>query len=222
VTRPHVLYLHGFGSTPKSAKAAALRASLAGGSASFAVPQLDGGDFFSLTMDGIADRAVLAARALPDDGAPLVVVGSSLGGYTAALLAARRALPRLAGLVLIAPAFAFTERWRDQLGESGIAAWRTTGSLPFFHHGAERELPLGSAFLDSCAGLPAIPGDPVVPCAIVHGRSDATVDWRHSRAYADAHEGVELHLVRGDHRLTEPRHEELITWCARDIIARLG
>lgn len=218
--RPHLIYLHGFGSTPMSAKAAMLRARLADRYASYSVPQLDGGDFFTLTMDGIAERAVVAARALPADGAPLVLLGSSLGGYVAALLAARRALPRLAAMCLVAPAFGFTERWRAMLGEAGIAAWRAEGQRLFFHHGAERELPLGVGFIDSCEGLPGIPADPGVPVTIIHGRSDETVDWRFSRSYADTHAGSELHLVQGDHRLTEPRHEDLITWCVGDLIAR--
>lgn len=222
MSKPHLLYLHGFASTPASAKAAMLRARLVDRYASFGVPQLDGGDFFAMTMAGIATRSVAAARDLPDDGAPLVVVGSSLGGYTAALLAAERALPRLAALVLIAPAFDFPERWRARLGETELAAWRVEGQRLFFHHGAERELPLGVGFLDSCLGLPGIPADPGVPVAIIHGRHDETVDWRCSRTYADAHAGVELHVLRGDHRLAEPRHEELITWCVGDMIARLG
>jgi surfactin synthase thioesterase subunit len=69
-------------------------------------------------------------------------------------------------------------------------------------------------------GLPDQPGAPGVPVALVHGRQDETVDHQASVAYALAHPGVELHLVEGDHRLTEPRHEDLIAWCARDLIAR--
>jgi len=217
-----VLYLHGFASGPRSAKGQAVGARLREEVASYAIPDLEAGDFFNLTMDGIFARVEAAARALPDDGAALVVVGSSLGGYSAALLAARRRLPRLAGMVLVAPAFRFTERWRERLGEDGVAAWRARGSIDFYHHGAERELPLGIGFHASCVDLPAIPGDPGVPVAIVHGRHDETVDWHASLAYAEAHPGVELHLVVGDHRLTDPRHEDLIAACARDLLVRVS
>jgi pimeloyl-ACP methyl ester carboxylesterase len=218
---PHVLYLHGFGSGPRSAKGAALGTRLRGAVASFAIPDLEAGDFFRLTMDAIVERAAAAADALPDDGRPLLVIGSSLGGYSAALMASRRRLPRLAGLLLIAPAFHFPDRWRERLGEAGVARWKAEGSWPFYHHGAERELPLGAAFLASCEALPGIPGAAGVPVAIVHGRQDETVDWRGSLAYAEADPRVELHLVTGDHRLTEPRHEELIAAVAADLIARL-
>jgi len=218
--KPHIIYVHGFGSTPLSAKAAMLRDRLRDRYASFSVPALDGGDFFHLTIPGIVRRVVAEVAALPDDGAPLVLIGSSLGGYVAAVLAAGGVVPRAVGLVLIAPAFGFTERWRLMLGEAGIAAWRAQGQRLFFHHGEERELPLGVGFLDSCEGLPGIPANPGVPVTIIHGRGDETVDWRFSRTYADTHAQVELHVVEGDHRLTEPRHEELITWCANDLIDR--
>ncbi len=216
--RPHIIYLHGFGSSARSAKGLAVGARLRQRIASYAIPDLEAGDFFNLTMDGIFARAEAAARALPDDGAPLVVIGSSLGGYSAAMLAAQRRLPRLVGLVLIAPAFRFTDHWRERLGEAGVAAWRARGSMDFYHHGAERELPLGIAFHQSCLALPGIPGDPGVPVAIIHGRHDETVDWHASLAYAEVNPGVELHLVVGDHRLTEPRHEELIVACAIDLM----
>lgn len=220
--KPHVIYVHGFASTPLSAKAAMLRARLIDHYASYCVPSLDGGDFFHLTMPGILQRVVAAVESLPDDGAPVVMIGSSLGGYAATLLASSGLVSRVSGLVLIAPAFGFTERWRIMLGEAGIAAWRAQGQRLFFHHGEERELPLAVGFLDSCEGLPGIPGNPGVPVTIIHGRSDETVDWRFSRTFADTHANVELHVMQGDHRLTEPRHEALIAWCTLDVIARAG
>jgi surfactin synthase thioesterase subunit len=67
-----------------------------------------------------------------------------------------------------------------------------------------------------------MPGDPGVPAVAVHGREDETVDHRGSLAWAAAHPAVELHLVRGDHRLTEPRHTDLIALLARDLLARVG
>ncbi len=212
----HVRYLHGFGSGPRSEKGLELGRRLAGHCASFAIPDLEGGDFTHLTMEGMRLRAVASCP----DGAPVVLIGSSLGGYLAASLAADRALPRLAGILLIAPAFGFTTRWGERLGADGVAAWRRDGSRPFFHYGEQRELPLGLAFLESCERLPEVPGAPAVPCVIVHGRGDETVDHRHSLAFAAANPAIELHLVQGDHRLNEPRHAELIALLARDLLAR--
>jgi pimeloyl-ACP methyl ester carboxylesterase len=217
----HALYLHGFGSGPATAKGTAIGRRLAGAVSSYAIPDLEGGDFRALTMDGIFARALAAIAALPDDGAGALLIGSSLGGYSAALLAAQGRIPRVAGVLLIAPAFGFIERWTEILGAAGVAEWRAEGERLFYHHAAERELPLAVGFLDSCLPLPLLPLPPEVPVVVVHGRRDETVDWRYSRRYAEQEGNIEFHLVDGDHRLTEPRHEDLIAWCAHDLLARL-
>jgi pimeloyl-ACP methyl ester carboxylesterase len=219
---PHAIYLHGFGSSPLSAKATAVGRRIAGAVASYTVPQLDAGDFGGMTMSTIAARAEAAVEALPDDGAPVLLVGSSLGGYTAAQLMAQRRAQRVRALVLIAPAFGFPSYWREKLGPAEVEAWRRNGERPFFHHAAERELPLGFAFYESCVALPDLPAQAAVPTVIVHGRQDETVDHRWSVDFARGRERVELHLVQGDHRLTEARHEDLIAWCAHDQISRMG
>ena len=218
----HCLYLHGFGSGPKTAKGLALGQRLAGVVTSYAIPDLEGGSFTDLTMDGIFTRVEAALRSLPDDGQPALLIGSSLGGYVAAQVAAMGRDPRVAGLLLIAPAFGFTAHWAERLGPMGVAKWRQEGSLPFYHFAAERELPLGVGFYESCLALPELPAQPSVPVTIVHGRQDDTVDHRRSARYAAERDHVELHLVNGDHRLTDPRHEELISWCAHDLINRLS
>ncbi len=212
----HVRYLHGFGSGPRSDKGHALGRALAGGCASFEVVDLEGSDFPGLTMEAMRDRAVAACPR----GDRVVLVGSSLGGYLAAWLAADRAVPGLIGIVLIAPAFGFVTRWSERHGPDAIAAWRREGSRLFFHHGEQRELPLGAAFLHSCERLPDLPADPGVPCRIVHGRGDETVDPRHSPAFTAAHPTVELHLVQGDHQLNEPRHTALIALLTADLVER--
>lgn len=216
----HALYLHGFGSGPKTAKGTAIGKRLAGSLSTYGIPDLEAGDFRSLTMDLIFSRARAALEALPDDGAPVLLIGSSLGGYAAALMAGRNNIPRVAGLLLIAPAFGFPERWSQILGAEGIAQWRAKGERMFYHHVAEREIPLAVGFLDSCTGLPSVPLPPELPVTIVHGRRDETVDWHWSRRYADQEGHIEFHLVDGDHRLTDQRHEDLITWCAQDLMQR--
>ncbi len=215
---PHTLYLHGFASGPFTAKGRALGARLTGRVASYGIPDLEQGDFTGLTMDLIIARALAAIAALPDDGRGVVLIGSSLGGYTAALIASRHALARLSGCLLIAPAFGFPTYWRERLGADDIAAWRRSGTRLFQHYGSDRELPLGLGFLESCERLPAVPGAPACRMVIVHGRQDQTVDHQVSLDFARDHALVELHLITGDHRLTEPRHEELIAWCAGDLL----
>ena len=217
----HVVYFHGFASSAGSAKAAMLHQAMGERAASFTVPELDGGDFPNLTMDRWLDRAADAVAMAADDDRPVLVMGSSLGGYTAALLAAERRIPRAGALLLIAPAFGFTDHWAGLLGADGIAQWRRDGSRPFYHYGAERELPLTSAFLESCEHLPAIPAAASCPTTIVHGRRDASVDWRHSLAYAAPAAHVDLHLVDDEHALDTPRSSALLIWCADELASRL-
>jgi pimeloyl-ACP methyl ester carboxylesterase len=218
----HCLYLHGFGSGPKTAKGVALGQRLAGSVSSYSIPDLEGGSFTELTMDGIFARVEAAVLALPADRQPVLIIGSSLGGYVGAQMAASGRLPRVAGLLLIAPAFGFTAHWAERLGTAGIERWRSQGSLPFYHFAVERELPLGIGFYESCLALPELPGQASQAVTIVHGLHDETVDHRRSARYAAERAHVELHLVEGDHRLTEARHEQLIGWCAQDLLTRLA
>ena len=81
-----LVYLHGFASGRQSSKARYFQQLLEAAGIAVEVPDLADGDFESLTITGqlaVIDR-VAAAR-------PLDLMGSSLGGYLAALYAARHA-----------------------------------------------------------------------------------------------------------------------------------
>ena len=81
-----ILYLHGFASGPSSSKAGFFRHGLERAGAQIAVPDLADGDFERLTITRQLD---VIRRAAPDGVVSLI--GSSLGGYLAALYAARHA-----------------------------------------------------------------------------------------------------------------------------------
>lgn len=212
----NIVYLHGFGSSPRSAKALALQRQLGADSQRFDVPALDGDDFFHLTMERMAERAESAVAKAYAAAGPVLVIGSSLGGYVAAWMAAAGRLPQVQAFVLVAPAFGFPSRWRERLGDAGVAAWRGDGQRLFYHFGAERELPLSADFLDDCERLPDIPRTVDVGTSVIHGRQDESVAWQGSYAYAAQSDVIELHLVQGDHGLNELRHERLIAACVRD------
>lgn len=216
----HGLYLHGFGSGPATAKGCALGEALAERLASWRIPALDGGDFSCLTVEGMAARACDAAAELPS-GEALLVCGSSLGGWLAALLATELAKTRPLALLLIAPAFGLTKRWRQILSEDELAAWRRSGSRLFWHHIVERELPLHDAFIDSVEAWPSLPPPPGCPCVVVHGWRDETVAWREALAYAQQDPAIELHLLDGEHGLTLPTQASFLAQRAVDLIERL-
>jgi len=107
-----VLYLHGFASGPQSSKGIFFQQRFEARGVAFEAPDLSGGDFERLTLTGqleIIHRQV-------ERQAPSAVIGSSLGGYLAALYAARH--PGVfRALLLLAPGFGFARRWPQSLGE---------------------------------------------------------------------------------------------------------
>ena len=79
-----IVYLHGFASSPQSSKARFFAAKFEALGVPFTAPELDEGNFEGLTISGqlkVIERAIAGDR--------VVLMGSSLGGYLAALYAAR-------------------------------------------------------------------------------------------------------------------------------------
>src|SRR5262249_42588742 len=99
-----ILYLHGFASGPSSSKAQFFKRRLEAEGATVEIPALDGGDFENLTITGQLEIIQKTA-----DGGPVSLMGSSMGGYLAAIYAWIH--PEVAKLVLLAPAFGFARRW---------------------------------------------------------------------------------------------------------------
>ena len=126
-----IVYLHGFASGPSSSKARFFRERLERAGAQVLIPDLAEGDFEHLTISG--QLAVLEHAA---NGRPVSLMGSSMGGYLAALYAARHA--EVTRLVLLAPAFGFARRWPARLGPNAVDEWRDRGSMEFFHYADNR------------------------------------------------------------------------------------
>src|SRR5690349_6082684 len=114
------LYLHGFASGPLSRKAQFFHEKLASIGLLLEIPALDEGDFEHLTITG---QLNLVTRLL--NAQPAVLIGSSMGGYLAALYASRH--PEIARMVMLAPAFGFGARWNETFGADKVAEWRTRG-----------------------------------------------------------------------------------------------
>lgn len=199
-----VVYLHGFASSPQSSKARFFAGKFAEAGVAFEAPQLDQGEFPNLTVSGqmlVVGEAVSAHRAKLANGEPLVLMGSSLGGYLAALYAQRHP-GAVDGLVLLAPAFGFLERWRARLSAQEIEQWKREGSIPIFHYGSKTEQRLGYQFLEDAEQYEAVP-DFHQRALILHGTEDAVVPCQGSRDFALEHNRVRLELFRSGHELTD-------------------
>src|SRR5262249_17976984 len=151
------------------------------------------GDFEHLTISGQLDVLARAAA-----GRPVHLIGSSLGGYLAALYAARH--PEVARLVLLAPAFGFIRRWPERLGEAGMENWRRARTPGVYHYGARATRPLRYGLVEAAAHYEDYP-DARQPTLIFHGAKDDVVPADESRIYAAARSNVELELVDSGHDL---------------------
>lgn len=190
-----LFYLHGFGSGPSSSKARYFTEQAARLGWQLETPDLTEGDFEKLTLTrqlAVIDRCT--------GGRPVDLIGSSLGGYLAALYAARHAEVRKT--VLLAPAFGFARRWPEQLGPAKVDDWRRQGWISVFHHGEERMKPLGFELLEDGLRYEDFP-DLRQPTLLIHGTRDVVVtpDW--SRQFASARPNVELELIDSDHQLLD-------------------
>ncbi|XGB42282.1 MAG: alpha/beta fold hydrolase [Nodosilinea sp. LVE1205-7] len=136
----HYLYLHGFASGPKSQKAQSMRLRFQDLGLNLEIPDLNQGDFSHLTLSRQINQVRDQILTWPE---PVVIIGSSLGGLTAAWVAQQPQLQgRITQLVLLAPAFDFLTQWLAHLGPAQINQWRTTGYLAVYHYQARQTLPL--------------------------------------------------------------------------------
>ena len=188
-------YFHGFASGPASTKAELVRTRLAALGHELLVPDL-APDFTHQTISN--QLAIVEALLGPE---PAILMGSSLGGYLAALVAARHP-ERVRALVLLAPAFGFASRWEAQLGADVMAHWRRHGVMPITHYGRERQELLSVALLDDARRYPDEP-DPNVPALVVAGRFDDAVPLESVEAFAGKRRERELVVFDAGHQLTE-------------------
>jgi pimeloyl-ACP methyl ester carboxylesterase len=209
-----VVYLHGFASSPQSGKAQFFKRKLGAEGIDVDIPRLDGGDFERLSITG--QLAVIDAAVAKQ---PTVLFGSSLGGYLAALYAARHS--EIERLVLLAPGFQFPSLWRKRYSEEALAKWKRDGSAPVFHYGENREMQLGYQLMEDSAQYEDEP-DVHQPTLIFHGTKDDVVPASVSEIFAANHPNAELHLMNSGHELTdvvEPMWTVVRKWLAIDRLA---
>ncbi len=132
----HIIYLHGFASSPGSSKAGRFRDEAARRNVGFSCPDFNLPAFETLTVTRMLDQTAAAIAAA--GSGPVALVGSSLGAFVAVLAAAGTpGRPRPATvdrLILLAPALDFGGNRLRQLGDHGIDEWRSRGTLRVFHH----------------------------------------------------------------------------------------
>jgi pimeloyl-ACP methyl ester carboxylesterase len=215
---PGVVFLPGFRSDMQGTKALVLRDHCAARGQAFLRFDYSGhGESAGRFEDGTIGQWAADAIAVFDacTEGPQILVGSSMGGWIALLLA--RARPaRVAGLIGIAPAPdftgtlmwpAFSEEQRATILRDGVLHLPSPYGEP---------TPVTRALIEDGRHhtLLEAPIPLRCPMRILHGMRDPDVPWRHALRLVDAldSEDVRLHLIKdGDHRLSRPEDLRLLT-----------
>ena len=229
---PVGLFLHGFRSHCAGEKATALTRHAQARGYSWARFDLAAhgastGVFVEQTLSGwLEDALAVAALYAPR---PLILVGSSLGAWLAVLMARSRRIP-VAGLVLLAPAFNFLQRYYAGLSQDLRRQWRSEGQLtlpdPYGPPGTVYRL--GYRLIEDAAAHDVLSVPVTLPCPLtmIHGDRDEVVPLAVSEDFLRHVHAPDKRLTvvaDGDHRLTAaiPRilAEVDALWPAADVRA---
>jgi uncharacterized protein len=187
------VYLHGFASSPSSRKARFFQERFGELGIGLETPELVEGDFRNLTLTA---QLKVIDRVVGDE--PVSLIGSSMGGYLAALFAARHA--EVKRVVLLAPAFSFATRWPETLGEQAMEQWKRTNTLEVFHYSENRVVGLGYQLIEDAQQYEAYPNF-TQPAIIFQGKQDTIVLPEYAETFAAAHPNAKLMLLDSDHDL---------------------
>ncbi len=188
----HLLYLHGFRSSPQSFKAQRMARAVA------ALPHPPHWWCPQLPPSPAEAMALLRQGTADWPQGRMAIVGSSLGGFYAAVLARQIGCP----VVLLNPA---VHPARDLAGY--------IGEHPAWHDPTQR-IHFDAAYIDQLQALEALPATATPPTLAVIAKGDEVLDWREMQA-AYGHD--RLRLIEGsDHALSD-----FDTWLP-EILAFLG
>jgi len=104
-------------------------------------------------------------------------------------------------MILLAPAFGMIKYWQDKMTPEQLQQWQNQGTLPVYHYGAGRELPLHYDFLVDLRSYDDGKLTRPVPTLIIHGNLDEVVPIAVSETYAQTRPWVRLVPVADDHSL---------------------
>ncbi len=218
---PTILFLPGYASDMSGSKAVAIEAwARANGRACLRFDYAGCGEsegaFEDQTLAGWRDDALLMIDRVIDG--PVVLVGSSMGGWIM-LLVARARPERVVGMVGIAAAPDFTdwgftaEQKMTLLSEGRLAQASPYSPEPtvttrgFWSSGEANRVMHGPIDLD-------------IPARLIHGQRDPDVPWERSVTLAGLLRSADVQtwLVKdGDHRLSRPQDIALILRAIEDV-----
>lgn len=226
---PTVVFLPGYASNMNGTKALHLeRLCLEQGRAFLRLDYQGHGESSGAFADGTlgawADDALAVIDAVTPG--PLLLVGSSMGGWIA-LLAALRLRERVAGLVGIAAAPDFGDEIWNDLAEPARATLRRDGLLSVpSDYGPEPGV-VTLAFIEESRRHNLLGADIAISCPVrlLHGMADPDVPFHRSLAIAERVVSADVRvtlLKGGGHRLSEPSELALIGDTVMQLAREIG
>ncbi len=206
---PVGVFLHGFRSDCDGSKAVALAQHAEQRGYSWVRFDLSGhgrsdGDFTAFTItDALRDTLAVLKALAPR---PVILVGSSLGGWLS-VLAAQRAPQQVQAMLLIAPAFNFVQNFLADLAAGDLHHWQQNGVRRFADPYQATTYSLGYEVVHGVHRYDVL-SEPVrlhCPLTIFHGDQDEILPLTNTMRFADRAQVPALRVevvAGGDHRLT--------------------
>jgi len=208
-TEPGLIFLGGFMSDMTGTKATALEAYAKAQGRDFLRFDYQGhgassGDFVEGSIDSWLGDALEVVDRLTEG--PQVLIGSSMGGWIA-LLVARARPQRVHALVGIAAAPDFTESIRQSLDPTALATLDSWGFLEQPSTYSDEPYRISKRLLEESRDHLLLSGPIAVDCPLrlLHGMADEDVPWQTALDIAAqvVSRDVEVTLIKsGDHRLS--------------------
>ncbi|HSF67447.1 MAG TPA: alpha/beta fold hydrolase [Nitrospiraceae bacterium] len=171
------------------------------------------GRFTDYTLsDWLADaRTVITTL---QGGLPLTIVGNSLGGWIAWLMA--KEFQEIERLILIAPAFNMMGVRAQSISPERRHEWRRAGWMPWDDELGHKDWPLSWKWVEESEAYWNTTFDKIRPVktTILHGLQDTVILPKGSKKFVEQLLArnpaypIELDLIHGDHRLSGPEHVE--------------
>lgn len=207
LSKPHIVYLHGLGSGPRSQKGVLVHDHFKALGCSVSLPSITVPNLELLSPHKAISvvQEEIAARAQ----GPLVIVGSSFGAFVAIHSVAGMAASareHLHRIVLLAPVFDPWDPRSGLLTPERERVWRERGVAPVLDMESGREVLVHYQFVEELRLLDSRNLTLPVSTLIIHGVQDEVVPVSQSEEFARERPEVVLELFEDSHQLLrDPR-----------------
>jgi len=203
------IYLHGFASSPSSNKAVVFKNKFKEIGFSLVAPDLEKGNFKNINLTFQMNILFDLLNKFKDE--EVCLVGSSMGGYLAAIAAQKR--KNVKAIYLMAPGFNFMDRWMKRLGLDWEDETSWTSMIPVFHYGHGVTKHISTRIFKDAKNWSNLKLDRKIPIRIIHGIHDEVVSVNESRKFVVDRPWSSLKELDADHGLLSH-----VDWIVADSI----